>query len=294
VAIPAGTIVATPGGIQYATTVAALLPTGSSGISVPAAAVVGGLAGNVGASGVTQIVSSLAYPLFLVNPNPMTGGLDAETPTQTLARFAAKIASVGLSSPGAIANAAIGVMASGTGETVLYSTTYEPWIAAGSGSGSGVAGWSLYIDNGLGAASSGLIGAVGTFLNGGMVSGATNAGAAQGVGFRDSGVPYQILAVVPTFAVVAVSGVVNSLSTVPLTQVAMQTAISGYFTLPFGAVAQRSQIEAAVANSAAGVLSSLNVSLMVSGSGTNVSGIGVPPYGRVVLGAINLNITQGS
>jgi hypothetical protein len=271
-----------------------LLTAGSSGVAAPAVATVAGLSGNVAASGVSQLITPLSYPLFPVNPNPMSGGANAGTYLQALAQFAAKVRSIGLSSPGAIANAAYGVTASGSSETVLYATCYEPWIAAGSGAGSGVAGYSVYIDNGAGTASSGLTAAVTAVLNGGMASGATNAGAAQGVGFRPGGVPYNVYAVTPTVANVSVSGVVSSLTTVSAVQAAFQQAASGYFTLPFGATAVQAILAATIGNAAAGLMQSLTVNLTASGSSTPVSGVGCLPYGRVILGMLSLNLTQGT
>lgn len=293
VAIPLGTIVATPGGVQFQTTQAALLPAGSSGIVVPVTALVAGAGGNIPASGVTQIISNPGYPLFVTNTLPFGGGVSAEPPTQTVARFSAKRASIGLSSPGAIANAATGVMASGTAETVRYSTTFEPWIAAGSGAGSGVARWDLYIDNGTGTASSGLISAVDTFLNGGEVSGATNAGAAQGVGFRDAGVPYGIHAVTPVAANVDITGTVNPLVSPGIAQLAMTAAVNSYFTLPFGTQAEQAQIAASAANAALGLLTSLTVVLSISGVGTPVSDVTCLPYSRVILGTLTFDLSAG-
>lgn len=294
VSIPAGTLVSTAGGIQFETVSSVLLTTGSSGVSVAIAATPGGAQGNVAASGISQIISALTYPLFVINPMPTSGGQDAETPAQTQARFAALRASIGLASPAAIANAAIGVTASGTSETVQYSTLYEPWIAAGAGAGSGIAGWKLYIDNGTGAASSGLVAAVNTALNVGTASGATNNTSNANVGFRDAGVPYSILAVVPTYANVTIVGTVNSLVAPSVVQSAFNTAVSGYFTLPFGATAETARLSAAVANAAPGLLDALSVSLTASGSSTPVSGIGTIPFGRVILNNLAITLTQGS
>ena len=288
VSIPSGSIVSTAGGFQFTTTQGALLPAGSSGVSVPVLAVTGGTTGNVPASGISQIITTLSYPLFVSNPAPTSGGLAAETSSQAMARFAAARSAIGLSSPGAIANAVIGVMASGTSETVLYSTCYEPWVAAGSGAGSGVAGYSVYIDNGTGTASSGLIAAATSQLNGGLVSGATNAGALQGVGFRDAGVPYSVLPVSPVYANVAITGNVNTLVSVGYVEAALIAAVSGYFSLPFGTQAELSQISAAAANAGQGLLTALTVTLTASGSSTPVSGLGALPYQRVLLNSVSV------
>lgn len=290
VAISSGTFVSTAGGIQAQTTQSVLLPAGSSGVSVPAVAVVAGAAGNIPVSGITQIITNPGYPLVVSNAAAFGGGSDAEAPTQTLARFAALRASIGLSSPGAIANAAIGVMVSGSSETCLYSTCFEPWTLGGSGSG--IARWDLYIDNGAGTASSGLIGAVTSFLNGGIVSGATNAGAAQGVGFRDAGVPFGVHAVTPTVANVSISGTVNPLISPGIAQQAMAAAVSGYFSLPFGAPAEQAQIAAVAANSAMGLLNALSVSLLTVG-GSGVTTLTPAATGRVILGTLTFSLQSG-
>ena len=280
VSIPAGTIVQTTGGTQFATTTAAVLAIGTSSISVPAAAIIPGAAGNVPAGTVSQLVSGLLYPLYVTNVAAMTGGADAEQLTATLARLSAAVAAIGLSSPVAIANAAIGVVNTATSEVVQYATVYEPWAYAGSGAGSGVAGFTLLIDNGTGTASSGLIAAVTSKLNGSAASGLT--------GYRDAGVPFSVSGVTPTYAVVNVSGTASSLTTDTVISGLISSAVSGYFALPFGASAQQSQLATAVGNSVLGLTTALTVSLYVSGSPTAVNAVTPPVSGRVLLGQINL------
>ena len=287
VTIGSGTIAQTPGGVQFITTATTILPNGSSGISVAAQALVSGSAGNVAASGITQIVTGLSAPLYVNNPLAFTGGTDPTSSSQSLATFAATIGAIGLSSPGAIANAAIGVTTGN--ETVLYSTVYEGWIAAGSGVGSGVAGWDLYIDNGTGTASSALIAAVNAKLNGGLASGATNSGPI--VGYRDAGVPYNIYAVTPTLAVVAISGVVPSSLSISAVSGAMVAAVNAYFTLPFGAPAEQGQLAAVAANSAQGSLTSFVITLSPV-SGAPVETLTTSPSGRIVLSNLLMSLTS--
>ena len=288
VPIPAGTIVQTNGGTQFQTTTAVVLIAGTTSINAPVQALLAGSAGNVPIGAITNIVTGLIYPLFVTNAAATSGGADAESSSAALARFAAAVSAIGLASPTAIANAAIGV-ASGA-ETVAFSTCYEPWIAAGSGAGSGTAGWSLYVDNGSGTASSGLIDAVNTKITGGTVSGASNDFGA--LGYRDAGVPYNIYAVTPTVAVVGVSGVYASNVNQSAVQAAIQAAVSGYFTLPFGASAELGFLSAAVSNSVAGQLSSLEVALMASGSPTPLQTLATSPSGRVVLGELDLSLAS--
>ena len=270
--IPVGTVVQTAGGIQFATTSAAVLTIGSTAVTVPVAAIQGGIAGNVGAGAVTQIVTGLLYPLFVSNASAMTGGTNAEQLSATLARFSATVAAIGLASPTAIANAALGVTNTATSETVLYSTCFEPWAAAGSGAGSGVAGWTLYIDNGLGTASQGLINNTVSKLS----------------AYRDAGVPYSVLAVVPTYAVVGVSGTASSLTTDAVLSGLISSAVSGYFTLPFGSSAQQGFLATNVGNAVLGLTTELTVSLYASGSSTPITSLNTSPSGRVVLGALNM------
>lgn len=288
VPIPAGTLVQTNGGTQFVTSAAATLLSGTGAINVPVIAVVSGSAGNVPATAIANIVTGLIYPLFVTNANRTTGGTDAESASAALARFAAAVGAIGLSSPVAIADAAIGVTVGN--ESVIFSTLYEPWIAAGSGAGSGQAGWQLYIDNGSGTASSGLIAAVNSKLTGGTVSGASNASGATG--YRDAGVPYNIFAVTPTVANVGVSGIAVPGATIANLNQTVENAVNAYFTLPFGTAAQQAAIAAEVANSVFGQLSSLTVSLYTSGG--PLTSVTTSPSGRVTLGTLAVSIVSGS
>lgn len=165
----------------------------------------------------------------------------------------------------------------------------EPWIIAGSGAGSGTAGWNLYIDNGTGTASTNLINTVITKLNGGSVSGAANAGGITG--YRDAGVPYNVYAVTPTSAYVAVSASVASGASASLVSGAIASAVSGYFTLPFGATAAQAQIAASVANAVAGQITALTVTLSTSVTGVSVTGVTTSISGRVVLGSLTQTVS---
>lgn len=283
VTIPQGTVVSTVGGTQFQTLQAALLPVGSSSVTVPVEATTGGSATNVPAGAISQLLSGLTYPLVVSNGAQTTGGADAEPFAQTLARLSAKVAAIGLASPVAIANAVLGVTVSG--ETVRYSATFEPWIVAASGTpASGMAGYIVYIDNGSGTASAALISGATSVLNG--VSGS--------VGFRDAGVPFSVQAVVPTFANVSITAAINNLSTVPTVSGAIAQAVQGYFTLAFGSSAQQAQISATVANATFGTLTSLAVTLATSGSMTPVSGVSSSVSGRVLLGQLSIDVVAGA
>lgn len=290
VTIPQGTIVQTSGGIQFQVTSSVTLVAGQGSVNAIVAALVPGSAGNVPATTINQIVSGLLYPLFVSNASAATDGVDATTSAQALAMFSSAVAAIGLSSPVAIANAAIGVMASGTSEQVIHSTVYEPWAAAASGNpASGVAGYSVYIDNGTGTASQALISAVNSKLNGGTVSGVSNPGGA--IGYRDAGVPYNIYAVTGTSAFISVNGTMLNPNNVALISQSILAAVSGYFNLAFGQTAAQANIAAAVANSVVGQLSALTVGLYAtSGFVSSVTGIPVSATGRIILGAIQLTL----
>lgn len=284
VAIPAGTLVQTAGGVQFATTQQATLQPGATSVTVPVQAVTGGAGGNVAAGAIVQVISGLSYPLTITNANPTAGGIDAQSPSQGLSRLAAAIASISAGSPVAIANGVIGVKASGSAETVQYATVYEPWIAAGAGSGSTEAGFTVYIDNGAGAASAGLISAVKTKLDGNKQTG--------DMGLRDAGVPYGISAVQPIFANVAVSGSLNSLANTAVVSGAIAQAVQAYFTsLQFGISAEQAQLSALVSNAAIGALTSLDVTLAyASNPSTAVTAVTGLEFNRIVLQSLQISI----
>lgn len=285
--IPANTIVQTGGGIQFITTAAANYPAGATELTVPVQALVAGTTGNVPANSVTLLITGLAYPLSVTNVAPISGGTNAESPSSALSRLAAAVAALGLGSPVSVANAAIGVSVSG--ETVRYSTCYEPWLAAGSGAGSGTAGFSVYIDNGAGTASSGLIAAVQTTLNGNQASGEK--------GYRPSGVPYSVQAVSPVYANVSIGATLSSLAVSATVSGALATAVSGYFDLlqfcqSSANYAYQGALAAAVSNAALGLLTSISVSLYyTSASGVAVTVVSGLPYQRVILSALTVAVS---
>lgn len=287
VAIPAGTLVQTAGGVAFSTTVSATLPLGANSVNVPVLASIAGAQGNVQASGIAgQPLTGLGYPLFVYNAQATAGGAVAEQTSQSLARFTAKAGSLGLCSPYAIANAVIGVTASGTAEMVKFSTCYEPWVAAGSGAGSGTAGFTVFVDNGTGAASSGLLSAVTSWILGNSASGQS--------GYRPAGVPYGVSAVTPVNAAVTATGtLVPGFANVTVATNAATTAVQSYFNgLAMNVPAAQAQVAAGVANAALGYFSALTVNLAYSSASgtpvTQVSGSGTP--WRVILNTLSLAI----
>lgn len=283
VGIPSGSLVATNGGVQFSTLVGATLASGTTSISVGVQATTVGNAGNVPPLSINGLpLSSLGYPIFVQNAAAMSGGAPADTPADALARFTAKVKTLGLASPIAVANAPIGVTVSG--ETVRFAACYEPWVAAGSGAGSGTAGFIVYIDNGTGAASANLLAATIAWLNGNSSTGES--------GYRPAGVPYQVLPVVPVYANVVVSGTIfPGIVPAPTIASAVGASIAGYFnTLGFEISAEQAKIAADAANAGFGLFSSLTVSLFYSGSGTAVSAVSGGPSNRVILSSLVVDV----
>ena len=212
------------------------------------------------------------------NLSPTTGGGNAETPAQTLSRFTAIVASLGLSTPVSIANAVIGVNNPGTSEYVKFSTVYEPWtVTLASG-----AGFDVYVDNGSGGASSGLLSAVTSLLNGSQATGA--------LGYRPAGVPFTVNAVEPVYATVNVSGSVTYSSFVTSATAAAQVALVQYFaSLLFGQTAYESAVNAAISNAIGGYLTNLSIQMLYNGTAvTAVSGTAIQ---RVILQNFTVNLT---
>lgn len=272
VIISAGTLVATIGGIQFTTTQTSTLASGATGVAVPVQASTAGATGNVAAGAITTMISALSYgPLLVTNTAPTTGGADAESPAQTLARFAARVASIAGASPVAIANSVMGISASGSAETVQYATVYEPWITQQALSETIVPGYQVIVDNGSGAASSSLLAAVSGALN--PTPGAT---------FRDAGVPFSVAAVTPTNGSVVISGTAIQASLDATLQSMALSAVASYqSSLAFGQSAQVSQINAAVANAVSGLTTSLTVQLL-NGSSLQVNSLTPSSTGRVI------------
>lgn len=283
VVIGAGTIVGTNGGIQFQTTETVTLASGTTSVSGTIIALQAGLTGNVPANtnnnGINTLISSLPYPLYVSNTVPTSGGTNAELPSQTFARLTSKVLSFGLASPVAIANACIGIAASGTAETVQFATTYEAWtvnLASG-------AGFAVYVDNGSGTASSALLSSVTSVLNGSF--------ALNESGFRPAGVPYSVNAVLPTYASVAVSGTSIIATQASLIQSSMASTITSYFgQLPFGQGVTVSDLIAAASSIGSGLLSSLTV-VLYDVHGNSVTSVTPDVRGRVIMTSISVNIS---
>jgi len=279
VSILQGTIAGTAGGVNFQTTQAVVLPIGSSSITVPAVAVDPGPTGNVGPNTITNLLTSLTYPLVVYNPVAAQGGSNAEVPSQTLARFMAKVAALGLGSPVAIANSVIGI-AGAPGETVQQANCYEPWMVT---SGTPEAGFTVYIDNGSGNASTTLINNVITFLNGNLQTGA--------LGNRPAGVPYQVLAVVPVICNIVITGTVSSSTLISTLTTSITNDIDAYFqTVQFNQTVYQTTIVALVANVSGAYLTALSV-VLEDANGNPVSSVSALEYERVILNQLTITLT---
>ena len=270
VLIPLNTIVQTQTGIQFATTATAVLVSGTTSITAPIQALTQGSTGNVGVGLINQIASGLTYPLGVSNLIPTTGGANAETASQTLARFTAYVQSLGLCSPVAIAGAVIGVAYQQ--EIVKYSDVYENWIAQVASGLPPTPGFQVFIDNGSGTASAGLINAVTTYLSSGLPA-----------GYRPAGVPFSVSGVVSIGASVVVIAQSINPSIATAIAAAISQAIIAYFnSLGFGETAQFTQLVAAIANASFGQLISLNVSLL-DHLGNSQQNIAASPNGQRII-----------
>jgi hypothetical protein len=291
VAIPSGSLVQTRGGVQFSTVIASILPSGAVSVDIGVVASTAGSIGNVGSGAISGApLTPLGYPLVVTNNLPTAGGIDAGNQTQALAQFNARVARLGLASPIAVANATIGLVATGTGEQVAQASVYEPWIAAGTGPGSGQAGFMLYIDNGSGTASSSLIATVTNWLNGNKTLGES--------GYRPVGVPYIVAAATPVYATVGVTGVLlPGLFTSGSVATAVSSGVNNYFAALGMSpdAAYQPQVAARVSDAGIGAWSSLTVNLSyTAASGTPVPIVSGATGTRIILSALGINVSVGA
>ena len=102
VAIPVGTVVRVPGGLEFATSVAgSILDTFTSSTAISAVAVEAGAAGNVDASTITQL-DAVTGVETVTNPVAFTGGQDLESDAQFRERIKAFLRSLPRGTPDAL------------------------------------------------------------------------------------------------------------------------------------------------------------------------------------------------
>ena len=157
--IPTGTVVRVPGtSLTYATTADSAIAVGNSFVDVLVAAQASGLAGNIGADLVTEIVTAVAGVTTATNPAPFVNGRDTETDDERRIRFQGYISSLARGTKAAVVYGAKTVTltdALGTvTEYVAHANVIEPWMTD---SAQPISLVRVYIHNGASATSSGLV-----------------------------------------------------------------------------------------------------------------------------------------
>lgn len=157
--IPLGTVVRVPGtSLTYATTAASSIAIGNSYVDVLVAAQASGLAGNVGADLIIELVTPVAGIASVTNPSPFVNGRDVETDDERRVRFQGYISSLARGTKAAIAYGAktvtltdsLGVIT----EYVAHANVVEPWVAD---SAQPISLVRVYIHNGASATSGTLV-----------------------------------------------------------------------------------------------------------------------------------------
>ena len=157
--IPLGTIVRVPGtSLTYATTVDTAIAIGNSYVDVLAAAQSSGLAGNVGADLITELVTAVAGIASVTNPSPLINGRDVETDDERRVRFQGFVASLARGTKASITYGAKTVtLTDGLGtitEYVAHANVIEPWVTD---SAQPISLVRVYIHNGASATSGALV-----------------------------------------------------------------------------------------------------------------------------------------
>ena len=157
--IPLGTVVRVPGtSLTYATTAASFIAIGNSYVDVLVAAQASGLAGNVGADLITELVTPVAGVASVTNPSPFVNGRDVETDDERRVRFQGYISSLARGTKAAITYGAKTVtLTDGFGtvtEYVAHANVVEPWVAD---SAQPISLVRVYIHNGASATSGTLV-----------------------------------------------------------------------------------------------------------------------------------------
>ena len=159
ITIPLGTVVRVPGtSLTYATTVASSIAIGNSYVDVLVSAQASGLAGNVGADLITELVTPVAGVASVTNPSPFVNGRDVETDDERRVRFQGYISSLARGTKAAITYGAKTVtLTDGFGtvtEYVAHANVVEPWVAD---SAQPISLVRVYIHNGASATSGTLV-----------------------------------------------------------------------------------------------------------------------------------------
>lgn len=258
VTIPAGTTVQTITGVQFITTAAATLESGSTSISVPVSAVLSGTTGNVAAGAISQFVTAVPGIDTVTNPTAFTNGVDPESDAAVRARFITYIASLQKGTKLAVIAALLGVQQGLTYNLVEFQT--EAGVSA-------LAYFYVVVNDGSGNPPTTLLQ---TIYN------AIDAVKAAGIQFNVYG---------PTAVTVNIGMTVTIASGYQFSSVqsAIQTAIDQYISaLPIGGTLYWSQLYA-IAYGVAGVVEVTN---MTANSGT--SDIAAGNNGVIVAGSYDI------
>lgn len=164
--IAAGTVVSTDELVTFATIEAVTLETGLMSVQATVQASVSGAEGNVQAGAITRMNSAIAGIETVTNMVAITGGAPRETDEERAARFRLFVEALPRTTIGGIVSGAMTArLVDGTGailERVRLARADEPWRR-----GDGPRGVAhVYIDNGTGAASSGLVQAAQRVIDG--------------------------------------------------------------------------------------------------------------------------------
>jgi uncharacterized phage protein gp47/JayE len=158
--IPIGTTGETGDGIQFVTTAAGVLLAGNLVTAdIPVSAVIPGSSGNVGAGTITNIVQTISGLTTCTNPLVTTGGVDSENDSDKQTRFTKYVRNLARSTAYGIEAGAETV--SGVKQAQLVESGTKGLLY-------------LYIDDGSGSASAGLLTSVQNIIEGNMT--ATNPG----------------------------------------------------------------------------------------------------------------------
>lgn len=223
--IPVGTLVSTLSGVTFQTVAAVTLPTGLTAIQASVLAVQPGSAGNVASNSIVILNGATLGIETVTNPLATTGGTDQETDDARSNRFRLFIDALPRTTVGGLEGGALtAVVVDGNGvekERVRQAKTVEPYLT-----GDGPRGVvDLYIDNGSGVASSALIAATQSVID----------GSAPGVeplvvGYRAAGVIVNVLSVTAVPVAITTTIAVEPGFTVSAVQAEVQVAISVYIT----------------------------------------------------------------
>ena len=152
------TVLADPTNTAYsASTTSYTVAATVAAITVPAQAVTAGTAGNVQAGAITLLASAMPGIDAVTNPNPATGGMDAETDAALRARFANFIDSRSRATPAAIAFTIASLQ---QGLTYVLAENTDPSGAARQGF------FTITVNDGSGSPSASLISAVSAAIDG--------------------------------------------------------------------------------------------------------------------------------